>query len=812
MFFLEKLRRASTNLSKWYLCFFYLGLVLSISHCAAEPNNRVMVEEETEKELVKPKKLVAFEKVKSMTPEKIHSLDEEIDPQFENISSWNLKELSFDQLDELFRQILLHGDLQKITPEQISSLHMEQMQRKKPSGVWDVSIDNYIQHFSLDQVKAFRLEQLKAMGKDSMAYRMFTPEQIAVLSLEQLKAFGFKNLITPYVRVLSPKIIQSIPLEVMRDFKDYINITLLTFEQTRALTPEQIYALNYRIKRQLTPEHIRWMTPEQVKAIYYYDKGLQRGGIAMTTSQVQVLSKEQIQTFDSDREWRLEGEHIESFTYEQMHSFPEGTYFKWASDQIGFRYYEPHEITDKNAEIQYFKPEEFYDMTYKQGAMMLMSLLLYDLSPERIRAMPYFIEYIKTEDDFLELSEDKVRAIPPDHFSRLTDEQFEWFFSSYRKKIDRHSSWQELGTEDIVPRIRLLTSEQIASLSEKHFDEIMCLRIVSSAQIYGLPLEKINKAISIIKGDHKVKETSPYDKENPFKDCTARYLGGNRDPLEFIEKLEKRKLQLETGTVERSKLKPGEVLHLCNKTRVVQEELEENVRFQVALFPHYFRYYSHNNTTDCTDIDDPDLSVKECMEDSLFQDKQRDRKCANITEQHLLAVKHLYLHWKPSYEYIEILPDGELSGFTALEELFLQDNKLYTLNVDDFRDLKSLKVLHLNNNELQELPAGVFDPLVNLEELLLYNNQLETLPRGLFSKMKKLKRLALYNNQFSVKEKERIIEELQAGGIELEVPAFIKERMSYGEYKHDQKEWEAMRKKYPPIMVEGKVMKNRGVQ
>ena len=83
---------------------------------------------------------------------------------------------------------------------------------------------------------------------------------------------------------------------------------------------------------------------------------------------------------------------------------------------------------------------------------------------------------------------------------------------------------------------------------------------------------------------------------------------------------------------------------------------------------------------------------------------------------------------------------------SEITSLFLNGQRITTLNADDFAGLTSLTDLSLYDNQLTTLPAGLFDGLTALTTLYLNGNQLTTLPDGLFAGLSSLATLYLYGN------------------------------------------------------------------
>ena len=59
-----------------------------------------------------------------------------------------------------------------------------------------------------------------------------------------------------------------------------------------------------------------------------------------------------------------------------------------------------------------------------------------------------------------------------------------------------------------------------------------------------------------------------------------------------------------------------------------------------------------------------------------------------------------------------------------MEKLYLDDNKLKTINSELFKGISELKTLDLNAIGLTKLDGGVFEQLANLEHLYLFENRL----------------------------------------------------------------------------------------
>lgn len=87
--------------------------------------------------------------------------------------------------------------------------------------------------------------------------------------------------------------------------------------------------------------------------------------------------------------------------------------------------------------------------------------------------------------------------------------------------------------------------------------------------------------------------------------------------------------------------------------------------------------------------------------------------------------------------------------FPNLEELWIQNCGVETVEPDAFKGCRNLFGLSLKGNLIKELEPNVFDYNVNLGHLYLSGNQLSDLPENIFGKLTKLERLNLDNNNFT---------------------------------------------------------------
>lgn len=143
--------------------------------------------------------------------------------------------------------------------------------------------------------------------------------------------------------------------------------------------------------------------------------------------------------------------------------------------------------------------------------------------------------------------------------------------------------------------------------------------------------------------------------------------------------------------------------------------------------------------------------------------------CAEVTEEHLSLVDHLYLAERgirrlrpgdfaglPSLKALALggnrlteLPAGVFEGLPILEQLDLSNNQLTVLPDEVFADLRSIEWLDLGHNQLGELPPSIFRGLTALQRLVLSGNRLTTLPPDVFAGLRRLEALFLTANRLN---------------------------------------------------------------
>lgn len=94
---------------------------------------------------------------------------------------------------------------------------------------------------------------------------------------------------------------------------------------------------------------------------------------------------------------------------------------------------------------------------------------------------------------------------------------------------------------------------------------------------------------------------------------------------------------------------------------------------------------------------------------------------------------------------IKFIPPMFFTKFPRLTRLHLVNVGL-SLNVRSFKNAASLRVIDIPWNKFTSIPADTFRACINLEELFMYNNKIQTLDRNAFVGLSKLWRLDLGAN------------------------------------------------------------------
>uniref|UniRef100_A0A8D9BSL4 Insulin-like growth factor-binding protein complex acid labile subunit n=1 Tax=Cacopsylla melanoneura TaxID=428564 RepID=A0A8D9BSL4_9HEMI len=131
---------------------------------------------------------------------------------------------------------------------------------------------------------------------------------------------------------------------------------------------------------------------------------------------------------------------------------------------------------------------------------------------------------------------------------------------------------------------------------------------------------------------------------------------------------------------------------------------------------------------------------------SLYNLNIKNNQLVNLTSglfSNILNLRTLDI----SCNNISALHSGVFYGnFT---HLYLQENKISTVDPDVFRHLGNLKKLDLSHNRITDLEPNIFQGLTSLESLRISNNQLVSLAQGLFQNCQKLETLHLVENELN---------------------------------------------------------------
>ncbi|CAN7937934.1 unnamed protein product, partial [Ixodes hexagonus] len=101
---------------------------------------------------------------------------------------------------------------------------------------------------------------------------------------------------------------------------------------------------------------------------------------------------------------------------------------------------------------------------------------------------------------------------------------------------------------------------------------------------------------------------------------------------------------------------------------------------------------------------------------------------------HLILFLHSTMEWlKLGHNSLSAVPSEALQNLTALRELDLRDNNISFVHGDAFAGYgTSLKFVYLQKNRLQSIEPGAFDRLHSLEWLYLHSNEISTLHYSVF--------------------------------------------------------------------------------
>ncbi|MDE0151380.1 MAG: hypothetical protein OXK80_02630 [Bdellovibrionales bacterium] len=414
----------------------YFIITLGLINCSQglatdEPSKTPALSEQLEETTEEPinslkTQVFTFDQIKAMTPSEITiriGKDKSI-PHFKDFENWPLYELNTQQLGRLFYQIILHGYLGNVTPEQIHSIRPESINR----------IDYIIRCLSPEQTKAMTPKQISRVWTFD-----FTPEQVAQLNASQINSLSSNDLTAEKVHVISP--------ETITEIGHYsIPFDRLTRAQVEAVTPEQIsYVDEYGLPgdgiSKFTVEQIPWLTPEQISA--HPIEVIQ----FLKPEQLAAMSHEQLQAISIEKSYEFKDRHLRALSFSQLLLFEENHKIDTiigfsANGRQFFQQTNPKDYPQYEYYMQFIFPNDFKHVSYTQ-ALSFSHNLLAVLSPERIKWMPYYAKVLTpqliqkdaTEPDKWLITKEQFQAIPveqiPDlsleFLEAMTNEQVYWF-------------------------------------------------------------------------------------------------------------------------------------------------------------------------------------------------------------------------------------------------------------------------------------------------------------------------------------------------------------------------------------------------
>ena len=127
----------------------------------------------------------------------------------------------------------------------------------------------------------------------------------------------------------------------------------------------------------------------------------------------------------------------------------------------------------------------------------------------------------------------------------------------------------------------------------------------------------------------------------------------------------------------------------------------------------------------------------------LYLERNRMKTVDRLTFSHLPNLTMLLL----SSNQVEAIHDEAFDGLSQIKVLELDKNHLKTVSHRMFSKLSHLERLTLTQNQLETLPYDAFDGLSQLTYLLLSTNGLKTVIHSMFSHLSRLEKLDLDHNQ-----------------------------------------------------------------
>jgi len=166
----------------------------------------------------------------------------------------------------------------------------------------------------------------------------------------------------------------------------------------------------------------------------------------------------------------------------------------------------------------------------------------------------------------------------------------------------------------------------------------------------------------------------------------------------------------------------------------------------------------------CTDYRDSDNKTPPQLYKEAMFTKHRVGDCwlaANdkIADCHRKGLKDgtvdQQLLWVPDdIEYIFLHANAltkvpDLSRFTELKGIYLENNALAMLESDDFASNTKLQILNLSNNFITEIPADLLAPLTDLKTFFFNFNYITAVPATLFSTTTDIELISFVDNKLT---------------------------------------------------------------
>lgn len=230
------------------------------------------------------------------------------------------------------RKIIVAGDIQKLTAEQIGQLSAKEIEALEP-----------------EQIQSLLQSQIQAVKPDKIVllFQNLSPKQASWVNLSHITNSGVqtKQGLTP-VSALVPWLLQEDTLSLIKQHEmGYLSesfIAALEPEQISLIKPEQIAQLLEKQIRAFKPEQIVKLSEVQTKAIpvdklaYIADSCLARLNkswmtddqnsvhdiLLMSPLEIAKLSLAQVQAFSQAQVQALSAEQIAALTKEQVHVLP----------------------------------------------------------------------------------------------------------------------------------------------------------------------------------------------------------------------------------------------------------------------------------------------------------------------------------------------------------------------------------------------------------------------------------------------------------------------------------------------------------